>query len=169
MGIRRDAIDRGAAGLAARMLRDQPPPPPRWEREAPAVNNANQPSYYGPGTTPVVSTAPKYGVRGDPSQTWTMQIVPCTHVATYGLGARRIPKSARVGSDKVAIYRQGDGAWTFRRPRRRRRTGFTRAPSIIVHDTRPVVLRHLEPRDIICESHAQAEAECARVGKQIAR
>ena len=166
--ITRERAQGGADRMAEYLLARAGPGPRREEIDAPAISNANQPSYYGKGTLPVVSTA---GVgrhqRGEWS--WRFQYVRPEKLQDFGL-SEPVPPYA-MGESYVAIVQRGDWShWEFAMGQDRilhRWDGG--AAHVISHHTTPVVLTHLEPRDIICDSYAQAEAECQRVGKTIAR
>lgn len=167
-----DRIERGAEAMAERMLRyDQSVhgagPKKGPDVEAPYTNNAGEPSYYGKGTLPVVSTASGHRyTKGEWS--WTLKTVSIHDLADYGLDFP-VPEHAQCGHKAMIVQRGDWDHWEFNMGQHRRFQNFAPSVNVQVHHSNPVVLTHLEGRDIICESYAQAEAECARVGKQIAR
>lgn len=144
---------------------------PETPVDAPYTNNADQPSYYPPGTLPVVSDA-RHGyayTKGEWS--WTLKTVPEGALDSYGLDDCPIPDYARCGW-KVDIIQRGDWQhWEFNMGQHKilHRADFTRAAYVQSHVTEPVILNHLDTRPIICQDHHQAQRECERVGKTILR
>lgn len=158
------AREKHAEHLIDQWCAAQPAPPKEREIDAPLETNSGQPSFYGKGTNAVVSTIRVGPCGRTTSETKT---VAWGDLASYGLDPARAPTDQR-GQRSAMITRVPGKPWRFwRLPRRKRTTDLT--THVQVHATRPVVLHDLEPRPIYCESYAQAQAECERVGKTILR
>ena len=173
MKITRTKIEASANELADRMLAKQPKVKEDKPIEAPYLNDANQPSFYGAGQMAVPSTVRSGFEPGDDDQSWTIKYVRASSLKDYGLPRDCIPDHAYIEqTDKAAIIKRGDrDFWQFSMGQNIRMRGmsFMRAPHIQVHITRPIVLEHLDSHPILCKSHSQAERECERVGAEIRR
>ena len=143
------------------------------EIDAPLLNNADEPSYYGKGQLPVVSDA-RSGTSYMPGEwSWTLKSVNEFSLDSYGLDAECIPDYSRItGTLKVNITRRGDwDHWEYDLGQHKIliERDYTKAANVQSHVAEPIVLNHLDSHPIICKDYAQAERECARVGKTILR